>query len=246
MNIIELISNRYIFTARLQPALFALLQTPLSAAILFPNLKESLSVLAGIMAYFGGSVFLSHIAREMGKSSEGFLYKEWGGKPSVVLLRHRDDTLNRLSKARYKQFLSAPPRSIAMMSEQEEQQSPIRADEGYEAASDWLVANTRDKERFPLVYEELISYGFRRNLYALKKLIYAVDIFLLIVLSLWFYESWNSSFVGTVNELGYNFVGAYTVTFVHLIITWQLIKSDWVRRSAFAYAKQLIESCDRF
>ncbi len=34
----------------------------------------------------------------------------------------------------------------------------------------YLRENTRDKEKFGLVYAELIGYGFRRNLWGMKKL----------------------------------------------------------------------------
>ena len=42
------------------------------------------------------------------------------------------------------------------------------AREAYEAAAAYLREQTRDRKAYPLVYEALCEYGFRRNLWGLK------------------------------------------------------------------------------
>jgi hypothetical protein len=53
--------------------------------------------------------------------------------------------------------------------------SPERADEMYQSATDWLLANTRDTQKFGLLFEENMNYGFRRNFWALKPLALCID-----------------------------------------------------------------------
>jgi hypothetical protein len=50
----------------------------------------------------------------------------------------------------------------------EEQADPESADAIYDSAGDFLREETRDKKKFHLVFKELTSYGFRRNLWGMK------------------------------------------------------------------------------
>ena len=50
----------------------------------------------------------------------------------------------------------------------DEVNDPDAADRIYASAVSLLLEKTRDKKAFPLVYKELVSYGFRRNLWGLK------------------------------------------------------------------------------
>jgi hypothetical protein len=51
---------------------------------------------------------------------------------------------------------------------QQEEADPAAADLVYESVGDQLREKTRDKGKFPLVFKELVSYGFRRNLWGMK------------------------------------------------------------------------------
>lgn len=51
-----------------------------------------------------------------------------------------------------------------------ERNNPEGADEEYISAIEKVIPKARDeKDKYPLVHQENISYGFRRNLLALKK-----------------------------------------------------------------------------
>src|SRR3954454_24014593 len=53
---------------------------------------------------------------------------------------------------------------------EEEARDPQAADRANEAGCAWLLAQTRDRKRFALLFEENVNYGFRRNFWAIKPL----------------------------------------------------------------------------
>jgi hypothetical protein len=81
--------------------------------------------------------------------------------------RHRDDRLDAAAKASWCQFLGGRIKEKAPTAEAEAA-DPAGADAYYARCGDWLREHTRDRKRFKLIFEELVTYGFRRNLLGLK------------------------------------------------------------------------------
>ena len=52
--------------------------------------------------------------------------------------------------------------------EQAEKDNPKVGDAFYERGGGWLRENTRDTKKFPVLFSENITYGYRRNLLGLK------------------------------------------------------------------------------
>jgi hypothetical protein len=57
---------------------------------------------------------------------------------------------------------------LTMPSEALERDDPHSADAFYEAYSNLPIEHTRDKKKFPLVFKELVNYGFRGNWWGMK------------------------------------------------------------------------------
>jgi hypothetical protein len=92
------------------------------------------------------------------------IYREMGGKPSVTMMRPSDDLLDQASKDRYRTFLASKinrPEPTAAL----ERKNPPAADDFYELSGTWLRENTRDMKKFSILFNELATYGFRRNLF---------------------------------------------------------------------------------
>lgn len=122
------------------------------------------------LAYAGILVVLyamSDLARQRGKRIESALYVRLGGMPSVRMLRRNDSTFDEPSKGRYRAFLAEKLGRPAPTAE-EEVHDRGAADAFYAAAGTWLRENTRDKRKFPILFDENVTYGFRRNLLGLK------------------------------------------------------------------------------
>ena len=91
-----------------------------------------------------------------------------GGKPSVTMMRRTaDGTFDEHTKEKYRAFLAGKIKRRAPTAE-EEAVNQADADAFYEQCGIWMRDNTRDAKKFPILFSELVTYGFRRNLRGLK------------------------------------------------------------------------------
>ncbi len=231
--------DHYSFRARLQPALLVLL--PLAIGIFawtWPNVKWG-TMLWALFVIAGGAYLLATLARNLGKEIEPKLWKSWGGAPTTQLLRY-SGTLNPILRERWHNKLSKLLEK-PFPTKQEESAHPKESDDIYEAAVKCLITKTRDIKTYNLVYNENVSYGFCRNLYAMRKIGIIVALLGTIL----------SGYAGIrfiLMDEGYTF---YLIPFVCsainilFLILWIFkIKSSWVKTSASAYAQRLLETTD--
>ncbi len=163
-----------------------------------------------------------------------------GGKPSVAALRHRDNFLTAELKARYHAFLSKAVPELMLPSVEAEAQDPQAADRTYEAANDWLLAQTRDQKQFPLVFEENVNYGFRRNFWAMKPLALTISGLSLAASLAAIWWAWASN----GREPSAETVAASALIALYFVCLTVLVRRDWVHVPATAFARQLLAACD--
>ena len=182
------------------------------------------------------------MSRRQGKRVEPAIVKRMGGLPSTTMLRHRDDTFPAEQKKRYLAFLAKelkekPP------SETDEAASPTAADRYYERACAWLRAATADTKRFHILFDENITYGFRRNLYGLKWSAIAVNALIVVVVGsmlIWFMP--NNLDIPLVKRL----YGVLAIAAIHALYIILSATEGGVIQSARQYARQLILSIEQF
>jgi len=231
--------DHYSFRARLQPALLVLL--PLAIGILawtWPNIKWE-SVLWGLFTTAGGAYFLTIIARNLGKEIEPKLWKSWGGAPTTQLLRH-SGILNPILRERWHNKLSLIL-GKPFPTQQEEVANSKETDNIYKAAVTILRIKTRDIKTYNLVYNENVSYGFCRNLYAMRKIGIIIALFGAILncyagIRLIYMNEVYSSYIIPLACLSINILFLFLWVFK--------IKPSWVKTSAFAYARRLLETTE--
>ena len=159
--------NKYSLVARVYPALLVLAPVLWSSLVLFPGLisgirNSTVSVLTlGCALYF-----LASIARSRGKRLETRLLAAWGAWPTTIFLRHSDSTIDPITKARYHRALETLG-ATSLPTPAQEAADPTGADHLYRSATKRLIELRRGKS-YELVHIENESYGFRRNLLALK------------------------------------------------------------------------------
>jgi hypothetical protein len=129
--------------ARLFPALITIAPASLLVVAWFPALWTTLGVLVSLASSLGLILLMSQLGRDRGKRSEGELYRSWGGKPSVVLLRHQDPRIDDYTKARYLDFIHRRLPSLALPSAADEGADPEAADKAYESVTAGLLTQTR-------------------------------------------------------------------------------------------------------
>jgi hypothetical protein len=238
------LNDKYERQARLYPALLA--GAPLMAVAIgvYGVSLELKSGLVTLLATFGVIYLLTTIARELGKRLEDNLHSSWGGKATTQILRHRNDVLDHITKVRYHAFL-ANKLNVPFPTATQELADPVAADAIYTSGARWLLDQTRDTKAFPLLFKELIAYGFRRNCLGLKP----IAIFIALLALLWLLGATDVLSLSGFNKQALVALSmpARVVAIVDLVllaiwilfITWRT-----VRTSAFMYADLLVRACD--
>lgn len=239
MNPVELFGDGYARKARLWPAFLALL--PVFVLLISNTTWMAFDFSNALWVAISGALmfFVSDFARGRGKKAEKKFLQSWGGWPSKTMLRHRDQNLDPVTKARYHAHCERLIVGFKTPAPDEENADRAGADHWYETVTKFLLANTRDKGRFPLILEENITYGFRRNLYGLKQLALAT-----IAISI-FYLLWLNRIdllSGSIlsNKFITLIVGSIFVTALWVFV----VTPAWVREAANDYARQLLMALD--
>jgi hypothetical protein len=234
------IFDTYSRRARLFPALVAGGSLVMAAFVLAPLQNMGLPQL-GAGLFSGVLVYaLADIARRHGKRLEEKLYKEWGGKPSTMMLRHSDTRLDATTKARYLKFLSGKIGTPAP-SATDEAADLVKCDASYEHCGNWLRENTRDTKKFKLLFDENVAYGYRRNLLGLKWPGFAIDLVVLIACAAVFWR-WLPLDPENALSVKVGVVGAFA--FLHALFMLFLVTKETVREAALTYARQLLLCCE--
>ena len=248
-DLVAKVTDPYERPARLYPALLALL--PLLALVMLlhgPN-ATALTRVVTVAVSCGGLYLTTNLCRELGKRLEEKLYLKWGGKPTTQLLRHRDKTIEAVTKYRYHSFLAAKI-NAAFPDRDQEAKSPEAADEIYQSGVRWILNHTRpdDGKKFGLIFKENVSYGFRRNALGVKPIGLVVSIASLL---------WVLATEGVLFNPSHRFIdltalwrmpdsaAASSVVSAMMLVAWMLFFTKaTARTAAFTYAETLLRACD--
>lgn len=229
--------DQYELKARLAPALFILFPLIFSGFSWFPELRTLSSTIISMLATCGVLKFLAKMARDAGKAKEERLFKEWGGKPTTILLRLRDDTLDPITKQRYHETLRG---SIGLDFPKDIHHEDAHSDEYYESAIKWLREKTRDKNKYFLVFQDNVTYGFARNLWAMKPL--GLPLSLIVVIAN--VVAVNYRFSSDISLVPPIILVSILIS-LGFVLSWVFyIKSNFVRSAAEAYARSLLACCE--
>ena len=229
--------GHYSYRARFQPVLLVLLPLALGVFVwTWPNTKWE-SGLWTIFITSGVAYFSAIFARNLGKKTERKLWESWGGAPTTQLLRY-SGSLNPILRQRWHNKLSQILERT-FPTKQNEDDNPKEADKLYESAVTLLRIKTRDIKKFNLIYSENASYGFCRNLVAMRTIgicTALLGVALTASAGIWFYMHNKAVSPYMAVCLGVN---------ISSLFLWVLvIKPSWVKTSAFAYARRLLEAIE--
>jgi hypothetical protein len=240
--------NRYWLVARLYPALLAFGPVLWSALAFFPGLISDLGKGTASAVAVGCIVYLlSSLARYRGKVVEPKLLKEWGGWPTTVLLRHRDNRIDPHTKARYHASLTTLT-GVSLPTADQEKAAPADADNAYRSATKKLLELRRGKE-YQMVADENASYGFRRNLFGLKFIVLCVALTSAILTGIVWWATMTVPI--TLSGVG-NSVRAYpylpilfALDLAYAVMITFMVTSHFVRQAADEYALALFRTLDQ-
>lgn len=227
--------------ARLFPAIIA--AAPALAALALLVSWQTLG-LSNVIASLGVLVLLFAIAdfsRARGRSIEVRLYEKNGGMPSIIMFRRSDASIDTSSKDRYRNFL-AEKLKIALPRPEEELENQEAADAFYAQCGIWLRQNTRDAKKFPLLFGENVTYGFRRNLLGVKSFALWINAIVVAVCTLILWRlSWDIS-----GPQGSNITVVLIVAIAHAAYMLLAVNNTSVWDASRAYGRELIISCEAF
>lgn len=227
-------ADTYDVRARLAPAIIA--AAPCAVALGALASSDPLGFvqwISGICA-IGVAVLTTTIVRDRGKALEPFLYAEWGGKPTSIILRYGDRTLDSLLKTRYRLNLEKLVPGFRAPNSHEELSDAGAADRRYDTAYRWLIERTTDRVKFPKVFAHNCGYGFRRNLLGLKPFGFGSSALATVIATWIFY----SSGLGVASLLG------LSVAILGWLIFGVVVNRSFVKRAAFDYAIHLVSASD--
>lgn len=232
--------DAYAFRARLLPALISATPLPIAIMTAYPGGLDLWTPLWTVLVACGATTLLAELARDGGKKKEAVLFQKWGGKPTTLRLRHRGaENAARIERV-HRRIASVQP-ELPLPSPELEVEHPLAADDRYDVAVAFLREHTRDRDRYPLVFEELCSYGFRRNLWGLKPCGLLCCVIGLALSSAAVAASFQEMLVVPCALLGVG-VALQLV----LALFWILgVTPEWVKPAAFSYADALISTVEK-
>jgi hypothetical protein len=197
------------------------------------------AAVVGPLVALGLPYLLAQTGRDRGRRKEAELYELWGGKPSTVKLRYRDAALNAHTKARYHANGQALMPGVKFPTAAEEAADPAAADSVYEAFGDVLRERTRETKKFSLIFEELMNYGFRRNLWGWKAVGTVLSGAVLVLLfGMLIWSTLRTSHLPSL-------MGALLVDSLILFFWLFWASPGWVKIAGDAYADRLLEASDQ-
>jgi len=226
--------------ARLYPMVIVLLPVVFGVSSWVPTGAELAALGGSAVLVFGAAAFMSQLARDQGAKKEPGLFELWGGKPSIRALSYSGGTFDKRTLARYHQKLGQHDPGLDFPRGADQEAEDLEgAKRAYVSANELLLSRTRDREKFRLVFEENVNYGYRRNLWAMKGTGIATSLFGLVgglarILK-------DASQGGGINTVAALLAGLS----LSLFVLWLMrIKPDWVRTAANSYARQLVSACE--
>lgn len=239
--------DHYTINARFKPAFFSILPAVITVFAWLPVSKTIIGSTLTILISFGVMTFISSLISNLGNKVQEKLFSQWGGAPTTIIMRHSDDTLDKHTTSRYHQWLNTKINNIEMPNIEDEKTNPDDAEHKYRSATNYLREYSRNKKKYPTVYNDNVSYGFSRNLLAIKK--FGLFITLVSVLI----NSYLIKPVFTIDNITLEYilnseyilgVGSLSVSVVFLLVFLFLINEGFVKQRAFRYAKSLFEVCE--
>lgn len=160
-----MVSDGYSWRARLAPAVLAAAPALSLVGVAVFRAPEEGSIAALVVGAL--CIAICAFVRDRGGRLEPDLWHSWGGAPTTRRLRWRGSSRADTSELhrRIEEVLG-----IALPNAHQEASDPDSADGQYERVTARLREKTRDRTAYPLVFEENVDYGFRRNCLAIRRI----------------------------------------------------------------------------
>ncbi|MFY0644484.1 MAG: hypothetical protein JXR19_08460 [Bacteroidia bacterium] len=202
----------------------------------FPINVENVGILSFMsMAYVFG---LSQWIRSQGKKAEAKLFEQWGSKPTTLLLRRSSKSLGKdIKKEVFKKAMVWY--GIKRPSKEEEEKNVIKSDQKIDAVVRKMIESTRIKDQFPVVFDELCTYGFWRNLYSVRKQAVWITIAFMLIINIEAIFNCGYLFVELTNI---HLILSNSILVVNLFVIYNYSNTNRIKEQGYRYAKALFKA----
>lgn len=231
--------DAYSLKARFFPALLSILPALAALAILISWSKFGLT---NFIATAGIPVLVyaaADVARRLGTRIQNQIWAEHG-KPSMMMLRYSNNTFDTAAKAQYRTFLASKINQ-PIPTQAEEAANVTAGDAFYERAGGWLRENTRNTKKFAVLFNENVTYGFRRNLLGLKWPALGLNLALVLLCAFILYQK---GAINTDDDMTIRLLIVLAFAIIHTVYMAFAVSLQGVTDAGRIYARQLILSCE--
>ena len=230
-----LIFDKYNIRARISVGVIVVSPLLVQVQLVIPNLN-GLSTTAVLIFI---AVCLCNLLVIIPRVSNDRITKSCFGDelPTERLLQPADCSIDDITKQRYYGFLRKSIRGISFDTSDEE-----KLRNSIISSVAWLRSNTRDKTKFPLIYEENINYGFARNLYGLKRYGVLISVVSMIVDMAILVIEKTAIYTNRFSLAGASI--SFVISVLFLLMWVIVVKEELVRFCGEKYARELLSACD--
>jgi hypothetical protein len=233
--------DQYSVKARLYPSFIVISPLIILISFSFYEYLKVIQILLGFITTFGFTFLFSQLARDRGKKLEIILFKKWGGKPTNIYLRADEKYLDGLTRDRYAKKLELLIDGLKMPTTEFENKNPDESEKIYDTVTKYLISQTRDYDKYTVLFLENISYGFRRNLLGMKP--FAILI-LVMCLSIQILQHIKIDNLEHSIFLTSEVLIPLSIYFLLMLFWIFIVKESWLKAVAFEYAKRLFETLE--
>ncbi|MDX2024311.1 MAG: hypothetical protein SF187_28980 [Deltaproteobacteria bacterium] len=238
----------YSFRARWLPCVLVAAPSVIAMTIWLPTTVIGVITSVPLLAAVAAAV--SHLVRNKGRDLEPRLWARWGGPPTTQVLRKGSERISPKSLQRYREFIAKVISDVRLPTAEEEKARPGAFDDDYKAITRALINKTRDKAAFPLLYAENVTYGFWRNLLAIRTAGITSSLLGLAVALTKLVTTMRPAVAAGATQAAANheqIVGAIVASAVVGGLLWFFkvqLSEEQARRAAFNYAERLVEASE--
>ncbi len=233
MNYLFKIYDVYNIRVRMSVGIITIAPIILSLYLLIPEVQNISFTAVIIITSLGMCNLMISLSRYFSRKASSKCFSSL--LPAQQMLLPDDTTLDAITKKRYHEFFLSKVKGLSFTD------TPSNVKNSCNSAIAWLIAQTRNAEKFPLIKEESINFGFAKNLYGLK------PIGIVISSSLFLVESGI-----LVIKVRYsldiltfpNLVAAIVMSLTFLLLWTFAVRKDWILDSGKKYARVLLSACD--
>lgn len=245
-NLISIFGT-YNYRARLNCAILFIAPILLEMFLVFPQFRDFYTAIpVVIVTYAFLNVFIV-LTRLKGSKAFSACYE---GKllPAQQYLLPNDENIDKVTKRRYHDFFKQNIKGWKMLEYDEAEEKTSRSEKDAHnkdmanSAINWLIAQTRDSQKFYLVHEENMNLAASYNMLGLKPYAILLNLVLLLINITVLYFSFYPSVIFSSEYM--SLIISTVINLLFLAFWVAFVNDDLVKKSGRKYAKALLSCCD--